>query len=274
MGYFPAFTSFRKYDLKNKETVRCNDNKLILTRGGVAMKYRTLMFSIIAPFFLAGITAAETPDLAIKSAVGIKRLQNQGNYKEAKVAMVWGDHLKPPVDCPRSIINLREAMLTWTRIPISIMNQMQLSSPDINKLPILIIAANEPSELSEIEKKNLREYIRKGGFIVADGDLSLLQMIRDIAGNAHIVRIPADHPIYQTPFLTGGPVLKGEPPMQTEPGARMIISEEAEGLLGYFIGDRLVAVYSPKGYYKGWQSNQAAHLKFGVNLIMYAIDRG
>lgn len=238
------------------------------------MKYRTLIFSLIAPFIFTGMLTAETPDLAVKSAVGIKRIQNQGNYREAKIAMVWGDHLKPPTDCPRSIINLREAMLTWTRIPVSIVNQVQLSSPDINKLPILIIAANESSELSEIEKKNLREYVKKGGFIVADGDLSLLQMIRDIAGNKQIVRIPSDHPIYQTPFLTGGPVLKGEAPMQTDPGGRMILSEEAEGLLGFFIDDRLAAVYSPKGYYKGWQSNHDAYLKFGVNLIMYAIDRG
>jgi hypothetical protein len=235
------------------------------------MKRRTLMLSSIVPFLLAGISIAEPPDYAKKSETGIIRIQNQGHYKEAKIAMAWGDHLKPPADCPRSIINLREAMLTWTKIPVTIMSQIQLSSPDIRKLPIIIISTDQPSDLSEIEKKNLKEYIKNGGFVVMDGDLSLLQMVRDIAGNQRIERIPVDHPIYQTPFLTGGPVYKSDTPMQTDPGGRMVISGEAEGLLGLFIDGRLAVVYSSKGYFAGWQANSDPHLKFGVNLIMYAI---
>ena len=238
------------------------------------MKHHILMLSMVIPFSLAGLSYAETPDYTKTSAVGIVRIQNQGDYKEAKIAMAWGDHLKPPADCPRSIINLREAMMTWTRIPVSIMSQVQLSSPNIHKLPIIIISTDNTADLSEIEKKNVRKYVENGGFVVADGDLSLLQMLRDIAGTGRIERIPSDHPIYQTPFLTGGPVLKGEAPMQTEPGARMVLSEEAEGLLGLFIDGRLAMVYSPKGYYKGWQDNGDVYLKFGVNLIMYAISGG
>lgn len=238
------------------------------------MKYRILTLSAAAMLFLAGITTAEAPDYAKKGEVGMVRIQNQAAYKEAKIAMAWGDHLKPPTNCPRAIINLKEAMLTWTRIPVSIMGQVQLSSPDIRKLPIIIISTSEPAELSEIEKKNLGEYIKNGGFVLLDGDLSLLQMVRDIAGTRHVERIPVDHPIYQTPFLTGGPVMNNNAPMQTEPGGRMVLSEEAEGLLGLFIDDRLAMVYSPKGYYRGWQANSDAHLKFGINLIMYAITQG
>lgn len=239
------------------------------------MKYRTLIFSAVVPLLLSGLALAQPPDYAKRSAAGIVRIQNSGEYKEAKIAVAWGDHIQPPSNCSQSIINLRDAMLTWTKVPVAITGQVRLSSPDINKLPILFISTEGPAELSATEESNLREYIKNGGFVMADGNMSVLQMVRNIAGNKHLEYIPASHAIYQTPFLTGGPIRERENvPMQTEPGGRMLLTDEARGLLGYFIDGRLAMVYSPTRYYVGWQRNNDAYLKFGVNLIMYAITGG
>jgi hypothetical protein len=187
--------------------------------------------------------------------------------------------LKPPAQYPRSIINLQEAMMKWTNIPTEIKSQVRLSSPDIHKLPILFISTGEQFDLTETEKNNLRDYIKNGGFVVADGSMrdssgaSIMQMVRDVAGNKPLQSIPLDHPIYQTPFLIGGPQPGDNAPIQpsNSPG-RIALTDEVVGLSGVFVNGRLAILYSPKGYYGKW--NSAANdvsLKFGVNLIMYAI---
>jgi hypothetical protein len=243
------------------------------------MKRQSILYTSLVLFLSAGLAGAQPPGYEVRGETGISRIQGSGDLKEAKIAVAWGDRLKPPTQYPQSIINLREAMMKWTNIPTEIKSQVRLSSPDIHKLPILIISAGDQFDLTEIEKSNLREYIRNGGFVVADGSMrdasgaSLLQMVRDIAGNKQLESIPLDHPIYRTPFLVGGP-RGGEnaPIMPSNTPGRIAQTDEVVGLSGVFINGRLAMLYSPKGYYGSWNSvvNDAS-LKFGVNLIMYAI---
>ncbi|MHB9030170.1 MAG: DUF4159 domain-containing protein [Candidatus Latescibacterota bacterium] len=223
---------------------------------------------------------AQSPDIAAKSEIGMIRIKGSGELKEAKIAMVWGDRLKPPSRSLQSIINLREGMMTWTDIPVTIVNQVRLGSPDIHKLPILFISTGEQFDLTETEKKNLRDYIQNGGFIVADGTMNdasgaaLLQMVRDVAGNKRLEAIPSSHPIFQKPFLyDGAPRGSAESRQVVMPSnspGRAALTDEVVGLSGVFINGRLAILYSPRGYYNVW--NSGSGLKFGVNLIMYAIE--
>ncbi len=243
------------------------------------MNHYSALNMFLALFLLSSLAAAQPPGYTSRSETGIIRIQGSGELKEARIAIAWGERLKPPARYPRSIINLREAMMKWTNIPVEIKSQVRLASPDIHKLPILIVSPEDQFDLTETEKQNLREYIQNGGFLVADGTMrdssgaSILQMVRDIAGNKKMESIPTDHPIFQEPFLIGGPP-QGEniPNLPSNAPGRIALSDDVVGLSGVFVNGRLAILFSPKGYYGRWNSeSNDAYLKFGVNLIMYAI---
>lgn len=243
------------------------------------MKHPTTLSAVVALILIAGLAGAQSPERSIRNDAGIQRIKALP-AREAKIAIVWGDHLQPPAGNLRSIINLRDAMMKWTDIPVFIGSQVRLGSSDIHKFPILFVSAGAEFDLSETEKRNLRDYIRKGGFVVADAAMSTssgastLQLVRDIAGNKRMEVIPSDHPIFQTPFQLDGPPRGSESEWRVinESMGRIALNDDAIGLYGVFIDGRLAVLYSQKGYYSLWNdSSNDAHLKFGVNLIMYAI---
>jgi hypothetical protein len=53
-----------------------------------------------------------------------------------------------------------------------------------------------------------------------------------------------------------------------------VIVDEARTLEGVFVNGRLTVLYSPKGYTAKWNSiENDAQLKFGVNIVVYAITQ-
>ncbi len=245
------------------------------------MHHWILSFSIMVFILFSGSVLAQPADNSARRSDGIERIKVAPG-REIKIAVAWGDRLQPPSRYPRSIINLRDAMMKWTEIPVSIESQVRLGSPDIHKLSILFISAGDQFDLTETEKRNVREYIENGGFVFADGVLhsaagvSVRQLVRDVTGNKRMELIPSDHPIFQVPFQLDGPPRGSEADGQVinETSGARVLTEEAVGIQGVFINGRLAAVYSPKGYYARWNDGSSVtQLKFGVNLIMYAVGR-
>ncbi len=194
------------------------------------------------------------------------------------LALAWGSILEPSQK--RSINQLVRAINNYTRIEAQEYDQMFLDSQALFKAPFVYIAANRAFELTEHEAKNLARYLRSGGFVVADNgrpdlefgpaEASLRQMFREALGrDARFVPLQNDHPIYHVFFdFDDGPPPGGEVANRTH--RRTVYFLE-----GIYLGDRLVAVYSDKGYGIFWEreTQNEPHLKMGVNMVVFALTQ-
>ncbi len=194
------------------------------------------------------------------------------------LALAWGSILEPSQK--RSINQLVRAINNYTRIEAQEYDQMFLDSQALFKAPFVYIAANRSFELTEHESRNLARYLRSGGFVVADNgrpdlefgpaEASLRQMFREALGrDARFVPLQNDHPIYHVFFdFDDGPPPGGE--VSNRNYRRTVYFLE-----GIFLGDRLVAIYSDKGYGIFWEreTQNEPHLKMGVNMVVFALTQ-
>jgi len=189
------------------------------------------------------------------------------------LATAWSIQLKPPFSTRRSVTNLAEALKRYTDIDAKVDKYLLLDSRRLFSMPFVFITADRLFELTLTERRNFREYLKNGGFAVIDngnpiypfssGEASLRKMLRDVLGaHARFLPIPVSHPIYHCYFdFDDGPPIGGEicgnydkllrragapPPVRKMP-------KPVYYLEGIWLGDRLVAVYSDKGYAIKWK---------------------
>jgi hypothetical protein len=143
--------------------------------------------------------------------------------------------------------------------------------------PVLFMTSNNPAELSDEEIGNLREYLLRGGFLLADDCVSpgtfsgsrppaftraLLEVFQRVFPEREFEPIPHEHPIYHCAydFPDGLP--------QMHPDGRW------EGF-GLFDDERLMVMLSPNDFCCGLQFSWGAlsrdAYKFGVNVMIYAL---
>jgi len=225
-------------------------------------------------------------------------IQDPNNKQSIKgfvyIATAWGAQLRPPDSLKRSVINLVEAVNRYTNINAKVDSHLFLDSRKIFETPFVYITTDQAFELTEIERRSFGEYLRNGGFALIDNgtpqyefgaaEASLRQMLRDSLGNdAKFQPIPADHPLYHCFFDFDGPPQGSENQMVTTDTAAlqgyaaraMSMSNQVLYLEGIWLDERLVAVYSDKGYAIKWKdlSNNEPQLKIGVNFVVFALTQ-
>jgi hypothetical protein len=197
-------------------------------------------------------------------------------------ASLTGERLNPPRETRRLVAGLAAILKTHTGIIALADSQFTLSSPSLARFPFLYISADQGFDLSPEEGANLGAYLREGGFAFLEayggddptmpprGAGSLKQMLRNALGSAgELQPLPADHFLYSSffDFPEGPPHLERE----TDPAG----FQPAAQLEGVWLGDRLVAVYSEKGYGREWSksSGQEEFRRFGVNLVVFVLTQ-
>ncbi len=249
----------------------------------------TLLFIMAACAVSFGrIAPAQVNPLAVRSEVLIDRNDKQAITGQTEIAFAWGQLFMPPQDMLRGVINLKEAMNRWTQINTSLDQHLLLSDQDIQRMPFVFVTVEKLIELTQTEQQNLRQFFSKGGFLFVDNSnprsefsasgASLKQMLGDAIPNGRFAPVPNSHQIYHSFFdFDDGPPLGAELgviPSNT-PGVQLQ-SRDRFYLEGVWVGEDLVAVYSDKGYIQKWKeaSDNEPQLKFGVNLIVYALTKG
>jgi len=194
----------------------------------------------------------------------------------------------------RAVINLVEAVNRYTNINAKVDSHLFLDSRKNFETPFVYIITDKAFELTEIEKRNFGEYLRKGGFAVIDNgepmyeygqaEAALRQMLRDSLGNdAKFQPIDNNHPLYHCFFDFDGPPQGAEIQMVTTStvndqgtSARsQAMSKQVLYLEGIWLENRLVAIYSDKGYGLKWKdmTNNDPQLRMGVNLVVFALTQ-
>ena len=141
------------------------------------------------------------------------------------------------------------------------------------KQPILLLSGGaRPIHLTSAEQQNLRKYlVEQGGFLFIDDILSSIQfyesihqMLEAVLPSYSIESIPNDHEIYHCYYQMGGP-----------PAGSRAMYRPLEGI---FIDGRLAVLINSMGYWDGFSGSSDHYapgvLRFGVNLMIYAVTRG
>lgn len=156
---------------------------------------------------------------------------------------------------------------------------------ELTAYPLLFMHGERPPELSDAECANLREYILRGGFLLAEdcviGSGTLGNNNRNdhffrrmaetdfarILPGAKLQRLPNDHPVFHTVF----DLPRGLPHMQGTP----------HGLHGLVLDGRVVALLSPSDIHCGWTNGDGwfgpgkarEAFRMGANFYAFAMTQ-
>jgi len=226
-------------------------------------------------------------------------IQDPNNKQDIKgfvyIATAWGAQLRPPDELKRAVINLVEAVNRYTNINAKVDSHLYLDHRRLFDTPFVYITANRAFELTDIEAKSFGLYLQSGGFAVVDNgepmaefgqaEASLRQMLRDSLGaDAKFLPIENDHPLYHCFFdFDYGPpqgseigmVMTSEDETASTNAKNFKISKAVHYLEGIWLDERLVAIYSDKGYAHKWKdlTNNEPQLKMGVNMVVFALTQ-
>lgn len=149
------------------------------------------------------------------------------------------------------------------------------SSPDLFSYPFVHMTGHGNVVFSDTDVSNLKNYLISGGFLHIDDNYGMDQYIRKeikkIFPNNDLVEIPANHQIFQKPYLFSG----GLPKIHEHDGKR-------PQAFGIFIDNRLVLLYTYEcDLGDGWEDPEVHNdpvdvreksLKMGANIINYIFN--
>ena len=149
------------------------------------------------------------------------------------------------------------------------------SSPDLFSYPFVHMTGHGNVVFSDADASNLRNYLNSGGFLHIDDNYGMDQYIRKeikkIFPNNDLIEIPANHAIFQKPFLFSN----GLPKIHEHDGKR-------PQAFGVFIANRLVLLYTFEcDLGDGWEDQQVHNdpievhekaLKMGANIMNYIFN--
>ena len=152
-----------------------------------------------------------------------------------------------------------------------------IDAPQLVRNPLLLLTGNRAFFLGESEQRNVREYLRNGGFLYVDdcggADWSLRRMLKQVLPGARIEELPADHAILRRPYK-----------LDAVPKVVDLYHGKAKAF-GVKLNGRLAAVYThdtdlpcaweryPDGSYVHVipPGKREAAVRFGVNLLDFAL---
>ncbi|MFC1650784.1 DUF4159 domain-containing protein, partial [Candidatus Latescibacterota bacterium] len=203
----------------------------------------------------------------------------------------WGAQLEPAYK--RAVIHLSDAVNRYTNIRSKVDKHLFVDSRKIFDTPFVFLCADQQFQLTAAEAKNFSEYLRSGGFAVLDNgkptheygaaEASLRQMLKySLGSDAKFLPIRNSHPLYHCfeDFDEGPPQGSELHSFRVRGGSsyssgRSSMSKQVLFLEGIWLEDRLVAIYSDKGYAIKWSEtwNNEPQLKMGVNMVVYALTQ-
>lgn len=149
------------------------------------------------------------------------------------------------------------------------------SSPDLLSYPFVHMTGHGNVVFNDSDVINLRNYLSAGGFLHIDDNYGMDQYIRKeikkVFPNNDLVEIPANHEIFQKPYLFSG----GLPKIHEHDGKR-------PQAFGVFIETKLVLLYTYEcDLGDGWEDPEVNNdpidvrekaLKMGANIMNYIFN--
>ena len=148
-------------------------------------------------------------------------------------------------------------------------------SPDLFSYPFVHLTGHGNVVFNAAEQENLRNYLLSGGFLHIDDNYGLNEFIRkqikQLMPESELIEIPANHPIFQKPYLFSA----GLPKIHEHDGKR-------PQAFGIFNNNRLVLLYTYEcDLGDGWEDAEVNNdpkdvrekaLKMGANILNYIFN--
>jgi len=212
------------------------------------------MKSIYLILFLLGFTASFSQEIALVKYSG------------------GGDWYSNPTSLPNLIKYCNQNINTKIKSKPA---TVEPSSPDLFSYPFVHMTGHGNVVFSDADVSNLRNYLTSGGFLHIDDNFGMDQYIRkeinQLFPNNDLVEIPANHQIFQKPYLFSS----GLPKIHEHDGKR-------PQAFGIFIDNRLVLLYTFEcDLGDGWEDPEVHNdpigvrekaLKMGANILNYIFN--
>ena len=192
---------------------------------------------------------------------------------------------------PRAIPNLMKAIASEIGVPVETsVAKIRASAADLYRYPLLFLHGRTAFRFSESERRNLRQYFERGGFLFANSicasqpfNDSFRTEMKKIFPDAELRPIPPDDPIFSNRY--GGYAIKSldlRKPQRLE--GRRIRSSLASAppeLLGIQHQGRWVVVFSPYDVSCALEKSGSVEcagytaesaFKLSVNIVLYAVE--
>ncbi len=160
--------------------------------------------------------------------------------------------------------------------------ELPLDSNRLFDAPFLYLAGHQNFTLTPQERENLRQYLLRGGVLLAESccgreafDVAFRREIKAVLGGTDLEKLPAAHPIFMYPNQLSA--VQPRPAMAQKLGTESAVSPI---LYGVNIEGQLGVIYSPFGLACGWELAECPYcngivatdaLRLGINILTYAI---
>jgi hypothetical protein len=179
--------------------------------------------------------------------------------------------------------NIVDSIARYTAIPVRPSGiTVPMSAPELFRYPFTYLTGHLPVRFSEPERTNLREYVRRGGFLFVDDHN------HDIDGAFHktateeiartvgaLEELPNDHALYRAFF-----VFEDGPPTTSHELNGWGDNLVHKHLLHVARDGRIAVLYSNKDYSSEWSYHpdnkrfmSLDNTRFGVNIVVHALTR-
>ena len=179
--------------------------------------------------------------------------------------------------------NIIDSIARYTAIPVAPKGvNVDLGTEEIFEYPFVWLTGHLPIYFTNAERRNLRLYVERGGFMVISDHNHDIDGIFHKTAYEEVQRIfgpfqkvPKDHEIYHCFFkFSDGPPPSGH---ELNGWGDQLMHRE---LFAISMGNRIGLLFDPKDYSSGWnfhpdtkQFMQVDPTKFAINLIVYALTR-
>jgi hypothetical protein len=181
--------------------------------------------------------------------------------------------------------NLIDSIAKYTVLPVAPKGvYVGLGTGDVFQFPFVWFTGHLPVRLTDAERRNLKKYVDRGGFIVVDDHnhdvdgvyhKTVTQEIGRTFGPTALKKIPNDHELYRNFFkFDDGP-----------PATTHELNGWGDNLMHRYLqgierDGRIGLLYSNKDYSSEWNFHPETKrfiaidpTRFGINLVVYALTR-
>ena len=183
-----------------------------------------------------------------------------------------GDWYANPTSLPNLIQYANQNIKTKIKAKPAV---VEPSSPDLFSYPFVHMTGHGNVVFNAKEQENIKNYVLSGGFLHIDDNYGMDEFIRKqiklIFPNNNLVEVPANHPMFQKPFLFAN----GLPKIHEHDGKR-------PQAFGIFVNNRLVLLYTFEcDLGDGWEDTEVHNdpkevrekaLKMGCNILNYIFN--
>lgn len=182
---------------------------------------------------------------------------------------------------PSGLSTLLDTVNAASSMEISFATEpLKLNSSKLSSFPFVYMTGHEDVKLSEGEISSLRDYLRMGGFLMADAccgrqafDVSFRALMKKVLPGHDLVKLEPSHPIYQAHYD-----IKTVNLTQAAAVQKKLTSPAAPPLECIMIDGHAAVVYSPLDLGCGWELKPHPYtvgvesqdaIRLGVNIVLY-----